>query len=341
MTKTITIYDVARQAGVSPSTVSRVMNSPEIVASDTCQKVMQVMKELSYIPNMIAASMPRNRMNYIGLIIPDVTNIFFSNIIRGIQDVCEKHGYNVLVVNSDDSQEKEGRYLKLLYSRRVDGVIMTVAGYREEKYSEEELSLMKKMHMVLIDREINGLATPIIKVDNFAGAYSAVRYLLSMGHKRIMYIAGIEGTKTNQERRKGYLAALKKAHINWKKELVADFRLDTAYQKIMHYWPQLKNSNQLPTAIFAANDLMAIGVLKAFAQLKIQVPEDVSIIGFDNIPFSDCTYPPLTTIDQPTYLMGQKAVETLLKLIDKKDIKKSIELKTELIERGSVSRWEV
>jgi len=341
MTKTITIYDVARQAGVSPSTVSRVMNSPEIVASDTCQKVMQVMKELSYIPSMIAASMPRNRMNYIGLIIPDVTNIFFSNIIRGIQDVCEKHGYNVLVVNSDDSQEKEGRYLKLLYSRRVDGVIMTVAGYREEKYSEEELSLMKKMHMVLIDREINGLATPIIKVDNFAGAYSAVRYLLSMGHKRIMYIAGIEGTKTNQERRKGYLAALKKAHINWKKELVADFRLDTAYQKIMHYWPQLKNSNQLPTAIFAANDLMAIGVLKAFAQLKIQVPEDVSIIGFDNIPFSDCTYPPLTTIDQPTYLMGQKAVETLLKLIDKKDIKKSIELKTELIERGSVSRWEV
>lgn len=340
MTKTITIYDVARQAGVSPSTVSRVMNSPEIVASYTRQKVMQVMKELSYIPSMIAASMPRNRMNYIGLIIPDITNIFFSNIIRGIQDVCEKHGYNVLVVNSDDSQEKEGRYLKLLYSRRVDGVIMTVAGYREEKYSEEELSLMKKMHMVLIDREINGLATPIIKVDNFAGAYSAVRYLLSMGHKRIMYIAGIEGTKTNQERRKGYLAALKKAHINWKKELVADFRLDTAYQKIMHHWPQLKNSNQLPTAIFAANDLMAIGVLKAFAQLKIQVPEDVSIIGFDNIPFSDCTYPPLTTIDQPTYLMGQKAVETLLKLIDKKDIKKSIELKTELIERGSVSRWE-
>lgn len=341
MTKTITIYDVARQAGVSPSTVSRVMNSPEIVASDTCQKVMQVMKELSYIPNMIAASMPRNRMNYIGLIIPDVTNIFFSNIIRGIQDVCEEHGYNVLVVNSDDSQEKESRYLKLLYSRRVDGVIITVAGYREEKYSEEELSLMKKMHMVLIDREINGLATPIIKVDNFSGAYLAVKYLLSMGHKKIMYLAGIEGTRTNQERRKGYLAALKKAHINWKKELVADFRLDTAYQEIMRYWPELQNSDDLPTAIFAANDLMAIGALKAFAQLKVQVPKDTSIIGFDNIPFSDCTYPPLTTIAQPTYLMGQKAVETLLKLIDKKRIKKSVELETELIERGSVSRWEV
>jgi len=341
MTKTITIYDVARQAGVSPSTVSRVMNSPEIVASDTCQKVMQVMKELSYIPNMIAASMPRNRMNYIGLIIPDVTNIFFSNIIRGIQDVCEKHGYNVLVVNSDDSQEKEGRYLKLLYSRRVDGVIITVAGYREEKYSEEELSLMKKMHMVLIDREINGLAVPIVKVNNFGGAYSAVKYLLTMGHKKIMYLAGIEGTRTNQERRKGYLAALKKTHINWKKELVADFRLDIAYQKIMHHWPQLKNSDELPTAIFAANDLMAIGALKAFTQLKVRIPKEVSIIGFDNIPFSDCTYPPLTTISQPTYLMGQKAVETLLKLIDKKRIKKSVELETELIERGSVSRWEV
>ncbi len=341
MTRTITIYDVARQAGVSPSTVSRVMNSPEIVASDTCQKVMQVMKELSYIPNMIAASMPRNRMNYIGLIIPDVTNVFFSNIIRGIQDVCEKHGYNVLVVNSDDSQEKEGRYLKLLYSRRVDGVIITVAGYREEKYSEEELSLMKKMHMVLIDREINGLSVPIVKVNNFGGAYSAVKYLLTMGHKKIMYLAGIEGTRTNQERRKGYLAALKKAHINWKKELVADFRLDTAYQQIMHYWPELQNSDDLPTAIFTANDLMAIGALKAFTQLKVRIPKEVSIIGFDNIPFSDCTYPPLTTIAQPTYLMGQKAVETLLKLIDKKRIKKSVELETELIERGSVSRWEV
>lgn len=341
MTKTITIYDVARQAGVSPSTVSRVMNSPEIVAPYTRQKVMQVMKELSYIPSMIAASMPRNRMNYIGLIIPDITNIFFSNIIRGIQDVCEKCGYNVLVVNSDDSQEKEGRYLKLLYSRRVDGVIMTVAGYREEKYSEEELSLMKKMHLVLIDREINGLATPIIKVDNFAGAYSAVKYLLSMGHKRIMYIAGIEGTKTNQERKKGYLTALKEANISWQEEIVANFRLDTAYQKIIHHWPEFKNSNHLPSAIFAANDLMAIGALKAFAQLKIQVPQEVSIIGFDNIPFSDCTNPPLTTINQPTYLMGRKAVETLLLLIDKKKIKKSIELKTELVERGSVSRWEV
>jgi len=341
MTKPITIYDVAHRARVSASTVSRVMNSPEIVASDTRQKVMEVMKELAYIPNMIAASMPRNRMNYIGLIIPDVTNVFFSNIIRGIQDVCEKYGFNVLVVNSDDSQEKEGRYLKLLYSRRVDGVIMTVAGYREEKYSEEELTLMKRMRIVLIDREINGLKTPIIKVDNYTGAYSAVRYLLTMGHKKIIYLAGIEGTKTNQERRKGYLAVLKKAHINWKKELVADFRLDTAYQKIIHYWPQLKNSNQLPTAIFAANDLMAIGALKAFAQLNVRVPKEVSIIGFDNIPFSDCTYPPLTTIAQPTYLMGQKAVETLLKLIDKKKIKKSVELKTELIERGSVSRWEV
>ncbi len=340
MTKIITIYDVARQAGVSPSTVSRVMNSPEIVASDTCQKVTQVIKELSYIPNMIAASMPRNRMNYIGVIIPDITNIFFSNIIRGIQDVCEEHGYSVLIVNSDDIQEKEGRYLKLLYSRRVDGVIITVAGYREEKYSEEELSLMKKMHIVLIDREIKGLAVPIIKVNNFSGAYSAVKYLLAMGHKKIMYLAGIEGAKTNQERRKGYLAALEKAHINWKEELVADFRLDTAYQEIMCYWPELKKSHKLPTAIFAANDLMAIGALKAFAKLNVRVPEEVSIIGFDNIPFSDCTYPPLTTIAQPIYLMGQKAVETLLKLIDKKKINKSIKLKTELIERGSVSRRE-
>jgi len=156
-----------------------------------------------------------------------------------------------------------------------------------------------------------------------------------------MYLAGIEGTKTNQERKKGYFSALKEVHINWKKELTADFRLDTAYQKIMYHWPQLKNSDELPTAIFAANDLMAIGALKAFTQLKVRVPEEVSIMGFDNIPFSDCTYPPLTTIAQPTYLMGQKAVETLIKLINKKKIKKSIELETELIERDSVSRWEV
>jgi len=340
MKKKCTIYDVAKIAGVSTSTVSRVMNSPEIVAEDTRQKVANTVKELSYIPNMMAASMPRRRTNYIGLIIPDITNIFFSNLVRGVQDVCEKHGYSVLVVNSDDSQEKEGRYLKLLYSRRVDGVILTVAGYREKEFPEEELSLLKKMNIVLIDREINGMATPIVKVNNFAGAYSAVKYLLTMGHKKIMYLAGIKGTKTNQEREKGYLSALKEARISWKKELTADFRLDTAYHKIMYHWPQLQNSGDLPTAIFAANDLMAIGALKAFAQLKVRVPEDISIIGFDNIPFSDCTYPPLTTIAQPTYLMGQKAVEILIKLINKKKIKKSIELETELIERGSVSRWE-
>jgi len=341
MKKKSTIYDVAKIAGVSPSTISRVMNTPEIVAEDTRQKVMNAVKELAYIPNMMAASMPRRKTNYIGLIIPDIINTFFSNLIRGIQDICEEHGYNVLVVNSDDNQEKEARYLKLLYSRRVDGVILTVAGYREKEFPEEELSLLKKMNIVLIDREINGLNAPIIKVNNFTGAYSAVKYLLTMGHRKIMYLAGIEGTKTNRERRKGYLSALKEAHINWKKELMANFRLDTAYQKIIHHWPKLKNSDKLPTAIFAANDLMAIGALKAFAQLKIRVPEDISIIGFDNIPFSDCTCPPLTTIAQPTYLMGQKAVETLLKVIDKKKIKKSVEFETELIERDSVSRWEV
>ncbi len=341
MKKKNTIYDVAKIAGVSASTISRVMNTPEIVAEDTRQKVMNAVKELAYIPNMIAANMPRRRTNYVGLIIPDITNIFFSNLVRGVQDVCEKNGYSVLVVNSDDSQEKEGRYLKLLYSRRVDGVILTVAGYREEGFPEEELSLLKKMNIVLIDREINGMTTPIVKVNNFIGAYSAVKYLLTMGHKKILYLAGIEGTKTNQEREKGYLSALKEARISWKKELTADFRLDTGYQKIMHYWPQLKNSDELPTAIFAANDLMAIGALKAFTQIKIRVPEDISIIGFDNIPFSDCTYPPLTTIAQPTYQMGQKAVETLLKLIDKKKIVKSVEFETKLIERDSVSRWEV
>ena len=338
MKKKSTIYDVAKIAGVSPSTISRVMNTPGIVAEDTRQKVINAIKELAYIPNMMAANMPRRRTEYIGLIIPDITNVFFSNLVRGVQDVCEKHGYGVLVVNSDDSQEKEGRYLKLLYSRRVDGVILTVAGYREEEFPEEELSLLKKMNIVLIDREINGLTTPIVKVNNFAGAYSAVKYLLAMGHKKILYLAGIERTRTNQEREKGYLDALKKAHINWKKELAADFRLDTAYQKIIHHWPKLQNSNDLPTAIFAANDLMAIGALKAFTQLKIRVPEDISIIGFDNIPFSDCTYPPLTTIAQPTYMMGQKAVEILLKVIDKKKIKKSVELETRLIERDSVKK---
>ena len=341
MKKKSTIYDVAKIAGVSPSTISRVMNAPDIVAEDTRQKVINAVKELAYIPNMMAASMPRRRTNSIGLIIPDITNIFFSNLVRGVQDVCENYGYSVLVVNSDDSQEKEGRYLKLLYSRRVDGVILTVAGYREKEFPEEELSLLKKMNIVLIDREINGMMTPIVKVNNFGGAYSAVKYLLTMGHKKIMYLAGIEGTRTNQEREKGYLTALKEAHIYWKKELAADFRLDTAYQKTMHHWPKLQNSDDLPTAIFAANDLMAIGALKAFVRLKVQVPKEVSIIGFDNIPFSDCTYPPLTTIAQPTYLMGQKAVETLLKVIDRKKIKKSVEFETELIERDSVCRWEV
>lgn len=341
MKKKSTIYDVAKIAGVSPSTISRVMNTPDIVAEDTRQKVINAVKELAYIPNMMAASMPKRRTNYIGLIIPDVTNTFFSNLIRGIQDISEEHGYNVLVVNSDDSQEKEGRYLKLLYSRRVDGVIMTVAGYQEENFPEEELSLLKKMRIVLIDREINGLTTSIVKINNFGGAYSAVKYLLKMGHKKIMYLAGIEGTRTNQERRKAYLAALEEDNINWKKEIVGNFRLDASYQKIMYYWPELQKSNDLPTAIFAANDLMAIGALKAFVRLKVQVPKEVSIIGFDNIPFSDCTFPPLTTVSQPTYLMGEKAVEILLKLIDKKKIKKSVEFETELIERDSVSKWVV
>ena len=340
MNKT-TIYDVARIAGVSPTTVSRVMNNPTLVAKNTCSKVKNTIKELSYIPNMLAANMPRRKTNFIGLIIPDITNAFFSEIIRGIQDTCEKYNYSILIVNSDDNQEKESKYLKFLYSQQVDGIILTTAGHQEKNFKEEDLALLDKMNLVLIDREINGMVAPIIKIDNFRGASLAVNYLLNNGHKKIMYLSGIEGTKTNRERREGYIAALKKNQISWRKELEAGFRLDIAYKKVMKYWPIFKDSNDSPSAIFAANDLMAIGALKAFNKLKVQVPNEVSIIGFDNISFIDCTNPPLTTIAQPKYLMGKKAAETLIELIKKNkknNLKEIIELKAELIERDSVKK---
>ncbi len=333
MKRRVTIYDIAKHAGVSTATVSRVMNSPELVAEPTLKKVRKSMEELAYIPSMVAAGMPKKRTNYIGIIIPDITNSFFSQLVRSIQDECESLNYSVIVVNSDDNREKEKAYIKFLYSRRMDGVIVTAAGYKEKGYSEEELKLMNEMKMVLIDREIAGLNAPIIMVKNLQGAYNACRYLIESGHRKILYINGIKGTKTNEDRRNGYLKALKDAGINWKKEISGDFRLDISYKNTLSYW---KKHRDLPTAIFAANDIMAIGAIRALEELNINVPEDVSIIGFDNIPFTDCVSPPLTTVSQPTKEIGKKAVQLLMKRIEGKDAELCVELGTKLIRRKSV-----
>ncbi len=333
MKKRVTIYDIAKHAGVSTATVSRVMNSPNLVAEATLKKVKKSMKELSYIPSMVAAGMPRKKTNYIGVIIPDITNSFFSQLVRSIQDECESLNYSVIVVNSDDKREKEMAYIRFLYSRRVDGVIITAAGYKEKGYTKKELELMNEMKLVLIDREIKGLSAPIIKVKNLQGAYNACKYLIDNGHRKILYISGIKGTKTNEERKKGYLKALQEAGIDWRKELNGEFRLDISYRNTLNYW---RTAKETPTAIFAANDTMAIGAIRALEEMGVQIPEEVSIVGFDNIPFSDCVSPPLTTVSQPTKEIGRRAVSLLMNRINGKEAEPQTELDTMLIRRKSV-----
>ena len=334
----VTIYDVALKAGVSIATISRVMNSPNKVNGQTREKVINAMKELGYVPNMGASSIMTKKNKSIGVIIPDVTNIFFSSIVRGIQDRCEENGYSVIMANSDDIQQKEVDSVYLLFSHRVDGMILSASGSRKGDIDETEFKILRSIPTVLIDRKIDGLDIPTITSDNFAGGYSAGKYLLENGHREFLYLAGFD-TQTDIARKDGFLTALHEQGVNEFYEIHGQFRLDISSDEVKNFFQSLEKSANRPTAIFAGNDLMAIGAIKALHSLELKVPEDISVIGYDNIPFSECTIPALTTINQPSYEMGTTAASCLLDLINNvgniKQYTESI-LKAELIERDSV-----
>jgi LacI family transcriptional regulator len=329
-----TIKDVANLAGVHPSTVSRVINNDSRISEKTKNKVLLIIKKLGYTPNAIARGLKTKRTNTLGMLIPDITNPFFAEIARGVEDAANKNNFNVILCNTDDKLKKERTYLEILRGKRVDGLILGTAHIRDKSILELE---KKKFPYILVSRNIEGLDKNCVIVDDVAGGIIVTEYLIKLGHRRIAHITGPLKTRSALNRLKGYKLALKKYEIEYRDELAGqgDFRIKGGYQ-VMKRFLKLPEP---PTAIFAANDLLALGAIQVIQKKKYHIPEDFCIIGFDDIRLASFVYPPLTTIRQPMLEMGAIAVKMLLKIIEEGEFnQRKIVLKPKLIIRESCKK---
>lgn len=327
------IRDVAKSAGVSVSTVSHVINKTRFVSEETQTKVLDAMKELNYKPNRLASSLRRKdkRTHTLGLLIPDSTNPFFAEVLRGVEDACFDAGYSVFLCNSDDDPQKELNYIEVLLGKQIDGIILVSAGIHNDAIA---LLATNDIPSVLVDREVSGSIIDSVLVDNEEGGCQATEYLIKLGHTRIGCIAGPSLITPSAARVQGYRKALSKYNLVQDDALViaGDFRAQSGFKATK----ELLDLEEPPTAIFACNDMMAVGVLHAIDEAGLSVPEDISIVGFDDIPLASFTPPPLTTISQPSQEMGLRAARMVIERIEDTNLPaRSETLSTTLIPRKS------
>lgn len=303
-----TIKDVARHAGVSYTTVSHVLNKTRPVSLDARERVLIAVEALAYVPSALARSLKSNATGSIGLIIPNNTNPYFSEVARGIEDSCYAAGYSVILCNSDDDPAKQRDYLNVLLTKRCDGLIVATLAQ-----TDGELLRKMKVPTVLLDRAPKDMAIDLVAVDNAGGGALAAQHLLALGRRRIACIGGPETLDISCERIAGLCQTLQQAGISIADDMLsyADFTSAGGYSAAA----RLLSSATPPEAIFCCNDLMAIGALRAAAERDIKVPEALSVIGFDDIDLAQFVHPPLTSVAQNTRRLGQLTAQCLLERI--------------------------
>ena len=311
---TPTLRDVAQLAGVHPATASRALNpaTRPLVNADTARKVLRAAESLGYQPNPIARSLKTARTNTVGVVIPDLTNPLFPPIVRGIEDVLGPAGYNAYIVNTDNDPAREEAQIESLRSRQVEGLIVATA--------RREHPLLVRLHglgmrMVLVNRKVDGLELPSVTADDAAGTQFAVAHLARQGHRRVLHLAGPSETSTGVARARAFRHAVRDHGLDDDPALVVECA----------HWSEADGARALRgvldsglefTAIVAGNDLLALGCYDVFAERGIACPEDVSVVGFNEMPFLDKMRPPLTTVSIPHYEIGFEAARLLLDSID-------------------------
>jgi LacI family transcriptional regulator len=304
----ITIKDVAERAGVDPSTVSRVINNDRglSVRKETSLRILEVIKELGYQPNSIARNLRRQTSDAVGMLIPDIINPLFPEIIKGIESSASAKDLSVILCNTDDDPEKELKMIRFLLGRMVDGFLLASVHMRDETIAEVEKS---GIPYVLVNRGNRKGSGAYVVADNAAGARLAVQHLIDLGHKRIAHIAGFLYTDTGIERLEGYRKVLNGANIPFNPE----YMVETGYKEAEGYKAMSKMLRlpDRPTAVFAANDLLAMGAMLAINEKGLRVPEDISVVGFDDIWVAERITPALTTVKVSLYEMGRLAMDIL------------------------------
>ena len=313
------------------STVSHVINGTRYVSPDLSARVWEAIESLNYQPNALARSLRNKQTRTLGMIIPDNSNPFFAEVARGIEDLCFDLGYNVILCNSDQNPDKEYKYINLLMEKQVDGIVFVSAGGHPEHIQE---ILEREVPVVEVDRELEQIPCDRVLSDNRSGGRQAAEHLISRGRERIACITGPSDVTPSWERVLGYRDALAAAGLPFDESLLVrgDFRAPSGYEAMN----ALLSRPERPTAVFACNDLMAIGALSAANEHGLSVPGDIAIVGFDDVALASYTNPPLTTIAQSRQEMGRLAAEVLVGRIGgNADAPRRYLLETRLIVRKS------
>ncbi len=327
-----TISDVAKQAGVSPVTVSRVINRVGNVRPATRQRVEQAIEELGYVPSGVAQSLRSKRTRALALIVPDIQNAFWTTVARGVEDAAQSQGYSVFLCNTDEDPVKQQRYLDVVISQRVDGVL--IAPYSS---AGRDLARLRDRGVptVVIDRRVDGWEVDSVRGDSLAGAHALVSHLIALGHRRIAMLSGPAVTATAADRVAGYRRALVEAGIAADPRLLLYGEYKVASGAAM--MAQTLESGVAPTAVFAANNAIAMGVIDELVRRGLRIPHDVALVTFDDLAHAARLFPFLTVAVQPAYEMGVDAAELLIERLDASDglRPRCVVLPTQLIIRHS------
>ncbi len=327
-----TIHDVAQEAGVSPTTVSRYLNHRIELPSTTSGRIDAAIRKLDYRPNLMAKRLSTGKTEAVGLVTPEIREPFFAELASAFEDEADRHGYTVFMSSTRSNREREVASLERLQDGHVDGLLMMT-----NTPDDGTLAALigKRRNVVIVDEDIPGVAVPRLFVENTEGAYQATRHLIEAGHRRIAYLGGPHGLLTVTERREGFLMAMNEAGIQVRPEYVA----------MGSFAPELARAATAaflalplpPTAIFASSDYLAIGAVMGLRDASVSVPDDVSLVGFDDMSFGALLAPPLTAIRQPVEQLGRQGFMSLLALLNGDEPPLLTRLPVELIRRASVA----
>lgn len=314
----VTIRDVAKEANVSIATVSRVINKSGYVSESTKEIVLEVIRKLNYKPNEVARSFSSDKGKIIGLILPDITNHFFANVARGVEDLAEVNGYQVMFSNTDNNLISELNALEMFLKQNVGGIIICGSVQSQNpnmNMLKESLSYyLNQTSIIVVDRKMDMKCHGIVAVDNKLGGYLATKHLIQLGHKRIALLNGPKYLKPSQDREAGYKQALEEGGLSGLENFVSygDYTFESGIEQANAFLAQKEKAS----AIFATNDLIAIGAIQRLQKENIRIPEEMAVVGYDDSLLAALVSPPLTTIVQPAYTMGKTAMEMLVKQIN-------------------------
>jgi LacI family transcriptional regulator len=306
-----TIKEVAKLAGVSTATVSNVINNTKYVSDEVKKQVYKAMSELNYVPNSLAKSLRVRESHLIGLMISDISNPFFSLVVRGIEDALAQEGYNVLLCNTDSNIDKEREYLKVLQGKRIDGIIVSSSGNSEEYFKEMwEIDLP----LVFLNRCPKPLISDSISTNNFEGALLATEHLIQHNYRKIGIITGPQNISTGRDRFKGFKQAIRQHDLTLHDHFIKYglFTMESGYELMK----ELMSDSSRPEAVLVSNNLMTLGAYQYIQESGIRIPEDLAIIGFDDPEWAAIAHPPLTSVRQPAYEQGAEAARLIIKKIN-------------------------